>query len=88
MDMAASDIKLRWTKEKDGWYGWLLPMFLIYKSGRQIYLDVLEPDRKPGNENRHIKIDSVHQGKCIAAGILKIALKGQLKPPRRLSGVR
>ena len=74
--MAVGDIKIRWTKDKDGLWGTLLPMFLIYKSGRQMYLNVMEPDRKPGCENRHLKIDSIHQGKCIAAGILKLALKG------------
>ncbi len=74
--MAVGDIKLRWSKDKDGWWGTILPMFFIYKSGRQIYLDVMEPDRAPGHKNRHVEIDSVHQGKCIAAGILKIAKKG------------
>ena len=73
--MAVGDIKLKWSKDKEGWWGIILPMFLIYKSKRQIYLDVMEPDRATGHENRHIKIDSIHQGKCIAAGILKIALK-------------
>jgi len=74
--MAVGDIKLRWNKDKDGWWGIILPMFLIYKSGRQMYLDVMEPDRKPGCENRHLKIDSIHQGKCIAALIFKQSLKG------------
>lgn len=69
--MSVGGIKLRWSKDKDGWWGIFLPMFLIYKSGRQLYLDIMEPDRAPGHENRHIKIDSVHQGKCIAAGITK-----------------
>ncbi len=74
--MAVGDVKLKWTKDKDGWWGTILPMFLIYKSGKQMYLDVMEPGRTQGHENRHLKIDSVHQGKVIAAGILKIALKG------------
>ena len=74
--MAVGDIKIKWFKEKNGWCGMLLPMFSIYKSRRQMYLDVMEPDRAPGHENRHLQIDSVHQGKCIAAGILKIALEG------------
>lgn len=74
--MAVGDIKLRWSKDENDWWGTILPMFLIYKSGRQMYLDVMEPDRATGHENRHIKIDSVHQGKCRAAGILKIVLKG------------
>lgn len=73
--MSAGDIKIMWSKEKDGWWGTLLPMFLIYKLEKQMYLDIMEPDRKPGCENRHLEIDSVHQGKCIAKGILKIALK-------------
>lgn len=73
--MAAGDIKIRWTNEKDGWWGTILPMFLIYKSGKQLYLDIMEPDRKPGHQNRHIKIDSIHQGKCIASHIFKQALK-------------
>lgn len=75
--MAVGDIKIRWTKEKDGCWGTLLPMFLIYKSGRQLYLDIMEPDRKPSCENRHIEINSVHQGKCIAGHLIKQILKAK-----------
>lgn len=76
--MAVGDIKIRWTKEdKNEWWGMLLPMFLIYKSRKQMYLDIMEPDRKSGCQNRHVKIDSVRQGKYIAAKILKQALKGK-----------
>ena len=74
--MAVGDIKLKWSKDKDGWWGTLLPMFLIYKSGRQLYLDIMEPDRKPGCENRRIEIKSVHQGKYIAGQLVKQRLSG------------
>lgn len=72
--MAVGDIKIKWSKDKDGWWGTILPMFLIYKTGRQLYLDIMEPDRARGQENRHIKITSIHQGKCIASGIFKQGL--------------
>lgn len=73
--MAVGEVKIKWSKDKNGWYGMLLPIFSIYKSGKQMYLDIMEPDRKPDCENRHLEIKTVHQGKCIAAGILKMAIE-------------
>lgn len=73
--MAVGDIKIRWSKDNNGHWGTILPMFCIYRSGRQLYLDIMEPDRSQGNENRHMQIKSVHQGKCIASGIFKVLLK-------------
>ena len=59
-------IKLCWIKGKDGWSGWLWPMFQIYGyylHGKHIrILTILEARRKP----RHFPIDSVAQGKIIA----------------------
>lgn len=75
--MAVGDIMLKWSKDKDGWWGIVYPMFLIYKEDKQLYLDIQEPARKRGHQNRHIKIDSVHQGKCIASQLFKQALKGE-----------
>jgi len=75
--MSVGDIKIKWTKDKVGWWGTILPMFLIYKSGKQLYLDIMEPDRKEGQANRHIEISSVHQGKCIASHIFKQCMENQ-----------
>lgn len=77
--MAVGDVKIKWFKDKNGLCGTVLPLFLIYESGRQMYLDVIEPDRKPGCENRHLEISSIHQGKCIATGILKTAIEQTAK---------
>lgn len=74
--MAVGDIKLKWSKDKNGWWGIIHPMFLIYKSGEQLYLDIMEADRKPGHQHRHVKISSVRQGKYIASQLFKQALKG------------
>ena len=59
-------IKLCWIKGKDGWSGWLWPMFQIYGyylHGKHVrILTILEARRKP----RHFPVDSVAQAKIIA----------------------
>lgn len=59
-------IKLCWVKDKDGWSGFLWPMFKIYGyylHGKHIrILTVLETRRKP----RHLEVKSVAQAKFIA----------------------
>jgi len=59
-------IKLCWLKEKDGWSGFLWPMFKIYGyylHGRHVrILTILEAKRKP----RHLEVKSIAQAKIIA----------------------
>ena len=72
--MSVGEVKLKWSKDEDGWNGLLFPVFAIYKDGKQLYLDIMELDRAVKNQHRHIKVDSIHQGKCIASKIFKMAL--------------
>ena len=59
-------IKLCWLKGKDGWDGFIWPMFKIYGyylHGKHIrILTILEAKRKP----RHLQVDSIAQAKIIA----------------------
>lgn len=72
--MAKTTIKLRWNKDAEGWSGMLWPMFAIFKDEKQLYLDVMDAARAPSRQHRQIKIDSIHQGKCIAAEMIKLML--------------
>lgn len=70
-------IKIKWFKDTDksAWTGMLFPMFAIYKDRKQFYLDIMEPGRAPSNRHRQIKIKSVHQGKCMAAEMIRLIME-------------